>query len=247
MNITEVRIKAMNAKNEKLKAFASITIEDDFVVRDLKVIVGSRGLFVAMPSRKLSDYCPKCRSKNALRSKFCSDCGNDLRKSNFGKGRSVEDEGERSNLHADIAHPVNSECRDLIQDTVVKAYELAVAFPDNRGIFTADEIANTDVPESVEEEIYGESCGCDCDCDEQEQTEECAKPEEECCCAAPEESIQETVTQITPEPTPEPQPTAEAAPAEEPSFEAAAKESTLEERQEETTKKKRRFGLGIFS
>ncbi len=238
MNITEVRIKAMNAKNEKLKAFASITIEDDFVVRDLKVIVGSRGLFVAMPSRKLSDYCPKCRSKNALRSKFCSDCGNDLRKTNFGKGRSIEDEGERSNLHADIAHPVNSECRDLIQDTVVKAYQLTVAFPDKHGIFTSEEIANTDVPEITDEDQFNEH-----DCEPEQTIDNNIDKVEDKTSAetdsAPEENIQKAVIE----------PCVIEQKQDEPIKTETTSESPIAEHKstEEKPKKKRRFGLGIFS
>ncbi len=53
MNISEVRITLRN--EEKLKAFASITFDDSFVVRGLKVINGSQGYFVSMPSRKRKD------------------------------------------------------------------------------------------------------------------------------------------------------------------------------------------------
>ena len=53
MEITEVRITLRN--EEKLKAFASITFDDSFVVRGLKVINGSQGYFVSMPSRKRKD------------------------------------------------------------------------------------------------------------------------------------------------------------------------------------------------
>ena len=59
MNITEVRVKLTEAKKNRLQAFCSITIDNDFVVRDLKIIEGYKGAFVAMPSRKLADKCPK--------------------------------------------------------------------------------------------------------------------------------------------------------------------------------------------
>lgn len=60
MNITEVRIQLMpgtgkRGENKRLHAFASITFDDAFVVRDPKIIEGTQGLFVAMPSRKLTD------------------------------------------------------------------------------------------------------------------------------------------------------------------------------------------------
>ena len=54
MNITDIRIRKV-AKEGKLKAVASITIDDDFVVHDIKIIDGEKGLFIAMPSRKTSD------------------------------------------------------------------------------------------------------------------------------------------------------------------------------------------------
>ncbi len=53
MEITEVRVFPMN--EEKLKAYATVTFDDCFVVRDLKVIAGNSGLFVAMPSKKRKD------------------------------------------------------------------------------------------------------------------------------------------------------------------------------------------------
>ncbi len=51
MNITDVRMRKVE-KEGKMKAVASITIEDEFVVHDIKVIEGEKGLFIAMPSRK---------------------------------------------------------------------------------------------------------------------------------------------------------------------------------------------------
>lgn len=55
MQITDVRVRKVAAKEGKLKAVVSITIEDEFVVHDIKVLEGEKGLFIAMPSRKASD------------------------------------------------------------------------------------------------------------------------------------------------------------------------------------------------
>ena len=55
MNISEVRIRFVKKDDSKLKAVASITIDDCFVIHDIKVIDGTDGLFIAMPSRKTSD------------------------------------------------------------------------------------------------------------------------------------------------------------------------------------------------
>jgi stage V sporulation protein G len=54
MDITEVRIKLMEESEDRLRAFCSITFDQAFVVRDLKIIEGTNGPFVAMPSRKMT-------------------------------------------------------------------------------------------------------------------------------------------------------------------------------------------------
>lgn len=54
MNITDVRVRKVT-KEGKMKAVVSITIDDEFVVHDIKVIEGDKGLFIAMPSRKATD------------------------------------------------------------------------------------------------------------------------------------------------------------------------------------------------
>jgi stage V sporulation protein G len=118
--ITEVRIKLMEDSNdnERLQAFCSVTFDNAFVVRDLKIIEGTKGSFVAMPSRKLTDRCPQCGSKNHLRARFCNQCGGKLN-----EDRAVRDADGRAKLHADIAHPINSACREVIQTAVLKAYQ----------------------------------------------------------------------------------------------------------------------------
>ena len=81
MQITDVRIRKV-AKEGKMKAVVSITIDNEFVVHDIKVIEGEKGLFIAMPSRKAAD-------------------------------------GE----YRDIAHPINSDPRNMIQTLILEQYE----------------------------------------------------------------------------------------------------------------------------
>ena len=88
MNITDVRVRKIT-KEGKMSAVVSITLDDVFVVHDIKVIEGEKGMFIAMPSKKASD-------------------------------------GE----YRDIAHPINSETRDMIQRTVLDAYDKAMLEPD---------------------------------------------------------------------------------------------------------------------
>lgn len=88
MNITDVRVRKI-AKEGKMKAVVSITLENEFVVHDIKVIEGEKGLFIAMPSKKSAN-------------------------------------GE----YRDIAHPINSGTRELIQKTILEAYQKALLEPD---------------------------------------------------------------------------------------------------------------------
>lgn len=120
MEITEVRIKLMEDSEDRLRAFCSITIDHCFVVRDLKIIEGASGPFVAMPSRKLTSRCHRCGHKNYLRTAFCSHCGVKLRASQEVR----EEDGPANKLYADIAHPINQACRDSIQKAVLQEYQL---------------------------------------------------------------------------------------------------------------------------
>ncbi len=83
MNITDVRVRKV-AKQGKMRAVVSVTFDNEFVVHDIKVIEGERGLFIAMPSKKSTD-------------------------------------GE----YRDIAHPINSDMRKFLQDTILEAYDKA--------------------------------------------------------------------------------------------------------------------------
>ncbi|MCD7812527.1 MAG: septation regulator SpoVG [Lachnospiraceae bacterium] len=85
MTITDVRVRKV-AKEGKMRAIVSITLDDEFVVHDIKVIEGEKGLFIAMPSRKAAD-------------------------------------GE----YRDIAHPINSQTRERIQQIILEEYEKTAA------------------------------------------------------------------------------------------------------------------------
>lgn len=84
MEITDVRVRRVS-KEGKMKAVVSITLDNEFVVHDIKVIEGEKGMFIAMPSRKAAD-------------------------------------GE----YRDIAHPINSQTRDRIQELILERYEATV-------------------------------------------------------------------------------------------------------------------------
>jgi stage V sporulation protein G len=121
VEISEIRIKLMDdikdSRNERLLAFCSVTFDNMFVVRDLKIIEGAKGLFVAMPSRKLTDRCGGCGCKNHLRSRFCNNCGGRLN-----EDRAPRDVDGRAKLHADVAHPINSAAREFVQGSILRSF-----------------------------------------------------------------------------------------------------------------------------
>ena len=122
MEITAVRIRLVNSKDKKLKAFACVSLDSCFVVRDIKVISRPAWLFVAMPSRKLTFCCPRCNTKNHLRGKYCNNCGVRLsapRAALNGRGR--------VKLYADVAHPISAECREVFHNRVIAAYQEELA------------------------------------------------------------------------------------------------------------------------
>ncbi len=84
MNVTDVRVRKVLTEG-KMKAIVSVTLDDMFVIHDVKVVEGQNGLFVAMPSRKTP--------------------GGEFR---------------------DIAHPINTFAREIIQEAVLRAYNEAI-------------------------------------------------------------------------------------------------------------------------
>lgn len=85
MVITDVRIRKLHSEG-RMKAIVSITFDDAFAVHDIKVVEGDKGLFIAMPSKRMPD-------------------------------------GE----YKDIAHPISSGVREMVQSAVLKEYEAALA------------------------------------------------------------------------------------------------------------------------
>ncbi|OGW84343.1 MAG: hypothetical protein A2987_06930 [Omnitrophica bacterium RIFCSPLOWO2_01_FULL_45_10] len=152
MEITEVKVFLKEGQDKRLKAYATLTFDNMFVVRNVKVIEGNRGLFVAMPSRRIKEPCPKCGFRNVIRSKFCNQCGEALPQSAPRVPQAGEDLSKQSE-HKDIAHPITPECRDYIQKKVLEAFENEKKAPSAPR--PAAQAAPRDVahgPKSIEEE-----------------------------------------------------------------------------------------------
>lgn len=122
MEITEVRIFLKDSPDKKLKAYATVTFDNAFVVRNIKVIEGSGGLFIAMPSRKLKVACPKCGFRNEVKSKYCNQCATQLPAVTRPISSEHEANGSQSE-HRDIAHPITQTFRDYLQKKVLEAYD----------------------------------------------------------------------------------------------------------------------------
>ena len=118
MEITEIRIFIKEGQDKKLKAYVTVTFDNCFVVRNIKVIQGANGLFIAMPSRKMKRLCPKCHFKNEVGSKFCNHCGTPIKSEN--QNAELPD---AKTEHRDIAHPITQQFREYLQTKILEAYE----------------------------------------------------------------------------------------------------------------------------
>jgi len=119
MDITEVRISLRpDGGSRKLKAYATVTFDSCFVVRDMRIIEGKKGLFVAMPSRKVRVACTSCGHRNPTRSRYCNECGSDI----SSVATPVPEEGSEPE-HRDVAHPIKQEMRSYLEREVLSAYD----------------------------------------------------------------------------------------------------------------------------
>lgn len=121
MEITEIRIFIKDSPDKKLKAYATVTFDNAFVVRNIKVIEGTNGLFIAMPSRKVKQPCAKCGFKNELRSRYCNQCGAQQPVTARPAGEASYANAQLE--HKDIAHPITQPFREYLQKKVLEGYE----------------------------------------------------------------------------------------------------------------------------
>jgi len=120
MEITEVRVALHESQQKRLKAYATLTFDRCFVVRNIKIIEGKNGLFVAMPSRKPKVPCGTCAFKMDIGGRYCTQCGDALQRP---MERTAESESPEAQAHRDIAHPITVEFRQHLQRMVLDVYE----------------------------------------------------------------------------------------------------------------------------
>lgn len=131
MEITEIRVFPKEGQDKKLKAYTTVTFDNAFVVRNIKIIQGSTGLFIAMPSRKMKFSCLKCGYKNEVGSKYCNQCGVGLQAN--GSGGGPEDRTDAKSEHRDIAHPITQKFREYLQTEIIEAYRKEADNPSTFG------------------------------------------------------------------------------------------------------------------
>jgi len=120
MEVTEIRVFLKEGQDKKLKAYTTVTFDNAFVVRNIKVIMGPSGLFIAMPSRKMKYSCPKCGFKNEVGCKYCNGCGGAI------PAKSEQELVDAKAEHRDIAHPITQEFREYLQTRILEAYNSEV-------------------------------------------------------------------------------------------------------------------------
>src|SRR5690242_12473576 len=123
MEISEVRVFPKEGQDKKLKAYATVTFDNCFVVRNIKVIQGANGLFIAMPSRKMKNPCTKCGFKNEVGSKFCNQCGAPIKSENIGVVQLDPADADAKAEHRDIAHPITQQFREYLQNRILDTYK----------------------------------------------------------------------------------------------------------------------------
>lgn len=129
MEISEIRVFLKEGQDKKLKAYTTVTFDQVFVVRNIKVIEGANGLFIAMPSRKMKGNCLKCNFKNEVGSKFCNQCGASLPAHVPVHLTQDDDAGHSHDVksdHRDIAHPVTQKFREYLQGKILEAYKTEI-------------------------------------------------------------------------------------------------------------------------
>ena len=126
MEITEIRVFLKEGQDKKLKGYTTVTFDNVLVIRNIKVIQGTEGLFIAMPSRKLKAACLKCHFKNEVGSRFCSKCGVSLPAVQHPES---DDEHDSKSLHRDLAHPITKEFREYLQGKILEAYHKEAGGP----------------------------------------------------------------------------------------------------------------------
>ena len=123
MEVTEIRVFLKEGQDKKLKAYTTVTFDNAFVVRNIKVIQGPNGLFIAMPSRKMKYPCAKCGFKNEVGCKYCNGCGGVI------PAQKEHEFADAKSEHRDIAHPITQAFREYLQTKILDAYNNEIKNP----------------------------------------------------------------------------------------------------------------------
>ena len=116
MQITDVRIDIVSSGLGPL-AFADIIVDDEFAVKDIKVLKGNDGMRLAMPAKPIDDRCA-CGGKNWVRARFCNWCGLKLADERW----TLNPRTGKPNFYANLIHPITKECRAHMEGAIIDTY-----------------------------------------------------------------------------------------------------------------------------
>lgn len=121
--LSEIKITPVHTG--KLRAYVTVVLHNEIVLKNIKVIKGDHGLFLSMPNRMYREQCSNrnCRQNNVIRARFCNWCGQELEPKDYmvtGEGRQV---------YVDVAHPISVEVRRRMEHEILSVYREVVKYP----------------------------------------------------------------------------------------------------------------------
>jgi stage V sporulation protein G len=122
MQVTSARVKLAGVgEDPHLLAYCSVTLDDALAIRDVRVVRSRQGnLFVAFPTRTMTDHCPVCHARNALVDPYCGKCGR-YRGAWMSRAQQRMPDG-RLKLHADIIYPISQAVRGPLEAAILAAF-----------------------------------------------------------------------------------------------------------------------------
>jgi stage V sporulation protein G len=120
MEITGVNVRLIKpVRRSNVLCVASVTLDNCFVVRNIRLLEGPKGYFIAMPSQALTTKCRRCGRRNPVRSNYCNLCGSRLPEERL----PIDQQTGKPRAHQDVAHPIKTELREKIQASIIQEYK----------------------------------------------------------------------------------------------------------------------------
>jgi stage V sporulation protein G len=118
MRVTGVELVLCDPPDDRVKAYVTITLDGELVLKDAKLVMTRTGMRVSMPARRATGRCPSCVTKNHLLARFCNSCGGLLLGMKMPPAKA---DGSYTMYH-DVVHPTNFRLRQEIEEAVLAMY-----------------------------------------------------------------------------------------------------------------------------